>query len=74
MIITNIVIYYEIYDINTVEIKKKKICLTKQELYGIMIQKVVNLDKESHLVNGKIIFQREYKEDETVAWEYNYKK
>ena len=22
-----------------------------------MIQKVVNLDKESHLVNGKIVFQ-----------------
>ena len=41
---------------------------------GFMIQKVVNLDKESHLVNGKIVFQREYKEDETVAWEYNYKK
>ncbi len=68
------VTYYEIYDINTGEILKKENLFNKTGTIWDYDSKSGKLDKESHLVNGKIVFQREYKEDGTVAREYNYKK
>lgn len=66
--------YYEIYDINTGEILKKESLVNKTGTVWDYDSKNGKLYKESHLVNGEIIFQREYKEDGTVAQEYNYKK
>lgn len=66
--------YYEIYDINTGEILKKESLFNKTGTVWDYDSKNGKLYKESHLVNGEIIFQREYKENGTVAQEYNYKK
>lgn len=66
--------YYEIYDINTGEILKKENLFNKTGTIWDYDSKSGKLYIESHLVNGKIVFQREYKEDGTVAREYNYKK
>ncbi len=66
--------YYEIYDINTGEILKKESLLNKTGTIWNYDSQSGKLDRESHLVNGKIVFEREYKEDGTVAREYNYKK
>ena len=70
----NYIDYYEIYDINTGEILKKENLFNKTGTIWDYDSKSGKLYIESHLVNGKIVFQREYKEDGTVAREYNYKK